>query len=437
VYQLLHKIRELYPKSRKLYDKYKDQEYIYFIPLALLSLSVRLRYFFYLLTSGTGFPQSDDSQWYLDYARALMADFKIGLHMNDVFYLGYNILLTVLLAIFKDPVAVIFIQALVAGISVILVYKIAHMLFNRTTAILASYFYSYYSWGITLWSMYILSDSFFISLLLLNVYLLLKFMETHQKKYRILFIVTALYMIIFRPTGIISLGFIMIYILINLPRKTVFGFLKKYRLAIGGFVAVCAAAFTFLYMGGSLNPLIESMQFNAKKVLYNIYANGWIFDKPSAHDHYFRPDYNINILNSLILSFIINNWDHISIIYGKRIIAFLGRWAWETKLDSKHAMLRLAENLVPTLLFLIGTIAAIANGLFRKSSIIWLNLLTAFVFCIVFFIDALYRYKAPGIPFIAIAVAYGADRIIHGAISIAKKYAGKLLWNKENYKEKY
>lgn len=123
-----------------IYHKYKQFDLIYILPLALLSLWVRLRYFFYLLSSGKGFPQSDDTQWYLDYAYSLMKHFKVGLDMNDILYLGYNVLLTVMLAIFRDPVAVIFIQVVTAALSVILVYKISQMIFNRTTAIIASLF---------------------------------------------------------------------------------------------------------------------------------------------------------------------------------------------------------------------------------------------------------------------------------------------------------
>ena len=116
--------------------------------------------FFVLLTSGHGLPQSTDSQWYLDYANALVANFCDGVDMNDVLYLGYNLLLSLLLYIFKDPVIIVFIQAVTAALGVILVYKIANMLFNRTTAIIAALFYCA-AWDITLWSMYILSDSFF------------------------------------------------------------------------------------------------------------------------------------------------------------------------------------------------------------------------------------------------------------------------------------
>jgi hypothetical protein len=135
----------------------------------------------------------------------------------------------------------------------------------------------------------------------------------------------------------------------------------------------------------------------------------------------------INIGNSLIASFVINNWDHIAVVYGKRVIAFLGRWVWEINLTSKRGILTFAENLLPTVLFLTGTVAAIMNGVFRRASIVWLMIIVAFVFCIIFFIDGMYRYRTPAIPFIAIAVAYGSDRAIHVVMIIAKQLTGNLL----------
>jgi 4-amino-4-deoxy-L-arabinose transferase-like glycosyltransferase len=403
-----------------LYHKYKDRDFIYLIPLVLLSLAVRWRYFF-KLWAGPGFPKSDDSIWYISYAYSLMADFKIGLDMNDILYVGYNILLTLLLALFKDPITIIFIQATTAGLSVILVYKIAQMLFNRRTAVIASIFYSF-SWGITLWSMYILSDSFFISLLLLCVYFLLMFLESNKRRYQILFVTTSLYLLVFKPTGIITLVFILVYFLYSIDRKSLKDFAYKYRVALGCVAAAGIAVCMYILAGAKLDPLIASLQFNAKKVLYNIYAAGWIYDKPSPYDHPFKPDYTINILNSLILSFIINNWDQILILYGRRTAAFLGRWVWETDLNTIGGIIKFAWYLSSTALFFVGSLAALWNGLFRKSSILWLIILSIFVFCIIFFIDVMYRYKAPALPFLVIVAAYGSDRIIQGAINLAKKY---------------
>ncbi|MFC6227973.1 glycosyltransferase family 39 protein [Paenibacillus allorhizosphaerae] len=417
LYQWFHKYKD--PVYRQ-FLKYKERDMIYIIPFVLLSLKVRLQYFYFLLSSEQGFPQSDDTRWYIHYAQSLIANHTIGRDMNDILYIGYNFLLALLLAICKDPVYIIFIQAVTAALCVILVYKIAQMLFNRTTAVIASFIYCYHAWAITLWSSYILSDSFFISLQLLCVYFLLKWMETKKNSYKILFFVMAFYLFIFRPAGIITVLFMMMYLFINAQKETWLAFLRKYKYISSGLLAAVIVTFAVLFMGGKLDPLLASMQFNAKKVLYNIYANGWIFDSPSPHDHHFKPNYKINIMNSLIMSFLVNNWDHIMVIYGKRAAAFIGRWVWSTDLTSLRGMVKFVEQAFPTILFFIGSIAAVWNGLFRKSSIVWLIIVNVYIFCIIFFIDGMYRYKAPAIPFIAVAIAYGGDRVIRGAIFIVK-----------------
>ena len=408
----------------QLYHKYKRRDFT--IPLVLLTLTNILGYFLWRLFSGQGIHQSDDSRWYLDYANALMTNFTVGLHMNDILYLGYNMLLTLLLAMFKDPIVVVFIQGVTASLSVILVYKIACMLFNRTTAVIASVFYCFMC-DVALWSMYILSDSFFVSLLLLCVYFLLMALECNQKKYKVLFIVTSLYMLVFRPTGIITMAVMLVYVLIRLDGNKVMDFAKKHRLFIGGFLTAVALGCIYIYTNHKLDPLIQSLQSNVESILYNVYAKGWIYDKSTAYDYFFSPDYSITINNSLILSFIINNWDHVSMIYLRRASAFLGTWVWETNLQNIFGILSFAGNLLPTALFVTGTIAAIVNKQFRKASILWLLILAVFAFCILLFIDAMYRYRFPAMPFIAIVAAYGLERIISGGRIIAKKYMGMLL----------
>jgi 4-amino-4-deoxy-L-arabinose transferase-like glycosyltransferase len=413
----------------QLFHKYKNHDFVYLIPLVALSLWVRLRYYFFLKNSGKGFPDSADSQWYLTYARSMLADFDLNLHMNDILYFGYNILLTILLAIFKDPVAILFVQTVVASLCVILVFKISNMLFNKTTAIIASLLYAY-SWEITLWSTYILTDSFFISLLLLCVYFLLKSLESEKKLFKWLFVLTALYLCVFRPTGLLTIFFIMIYYVFRMDKRAIFTFIKKHKYAVGGVFTVAIAVFAYILAGQMLSPFIHSIQFNAKMVLYNVYAKGWIYDHPTRHDHFFRPDYTINIFNSLILSFLINNWDHVLILYAKRAFAFLGLWVWRIDVTNIVGLKKFFWNMLPWFLFGIGTLSAFINGVFRKVSIVWFIILAVFVFCITFFIDGMYRYKAPAVPFLAIAAAYGADSIIRLVIYTVRKYARK-LWDRK------
>ncbi|WP_167859102.1 glycosyltransferase family 39 protein [Paenibacillus cymbidii] len=416
----------------RLYTTFKDREYIYYLPLAMLCIALRERHFFRIYYSGKGFPQSADSQWYLDYAHGLIKSFRIGLHMDDIMYFGYNTLLALLLAIFKNPVTVIFVQAFVSGLSVILVYQIARMLFNRGAAIIASYFYAD-NWNISIWSMYILSDSFFSCLLLLTVFLLLKYIESPTSIYRPLFVVSMLYMLVFRPTGIMSAVFLLLYLLVLKPPAVWIGYLKRNRYIIVGALAAVMLLCGLAVASGKLDPLIVSMQDNAKKVLYNIYANGWIYDRSTSHDYVYKPDYTIDIAGSLVLSFVIHNFDHILVLYAKRIFALPGWWIWSTDLRTKAGIVSFFWNILPTVLLLIGTVAAIRGRLFRKASVVWLVMLSVFLFCIVFFIDAMYRYKAPSLPFIAIAAGYGAERVISLALGLIKPITRKLTWIRKSY----
>ncbi|MDF2724911.1 MAG: hypothetical protein K0Q59_4586, partial [Paenibacillus sp.] len=341
------------------------------LPFVYLSLKIRLQYYYFLASPGQSFPTSDDSVWYLKYAHALLADKQIGTHMNDLMYMGYNLTLAFWLGLLDDPVNVLFIQSLLAGLSVILVYLIASMLFNRLTAVIASYLFCYHTWSVTLWSVYILADSFFTSLLLLVVYLLLKWRQSGGKVYRYAFIASAIYLALFKPTGLLVVTFIGLYVLINTHWADIKQFFRKYGLPLAIIVVVAVVAVILALATGKLSTLIASMQLNIKMVLYNVYAKGWIYDKPSPFDHPFKPDYNINVMGSLTLSFIVNNWDHVFVLYAKRAIAFIGNWVWQkpTDLTTLAGIKQFAEYMLPTVLFFIGIAGAFAAKIFRKASI--------------------------------------------------------------------
>ncbi|KRE97047.1 hypothetical protein ASG89_29735 [Paenibacillus sp. Soil766] len=425
----------MYPFHRinQIYQRYKDYEWLYILPLVVLSLKKKLEYYFFILNSEKGLPKSEDSQWYLNYAHSLLTDFKLGLHMNDLLYMGYNLILAILIGVFKEEHIVVFIQAVTTASCVILVYLITLRLFNRITAIVASYFYAT-SWHITVWSMYILSDSLFMNLVLLNVFLLLKTLENNNKVMGSLFLVSSLLMLVFRPTGVLTLVFIFIYIALNVKREQPINFLKRHRYKFVCALLLVFTAVGFLVWADKFNPLLTSLQYNAKLVLYNIYAKGWIYDNPSGHDYFYHPDYRIDIFGSLILSFLIHNWDHVLLLYGRRALAFIGWWVWKTDIRSVAGVIKLCRDVIPSLLFLLGTYAAIKNNLFRKTSIVWLVIVSIFIFCMVLFMDSMYRYKLPALPFICIVCGYGVERLIRIFLIVINKYGGKLLqWNRNKH----
>jgi hypothetical protein len=137
-------------------------------------------------------------------------------------------------------------------------------------------------------------------------------------------------------------------------------------------------------------------------------------------------------MGSLTLSFIVNNWDHVFVLYAKRAIAFIGNWVWQkpTDLTTLAGIQQFAKYMLPTVLFFVGIAGAFAAKIFRKASIVWLMVLATLLFCVVFFIDAMYRYRLPAVPFLIIGIAFGAERIVHTAIVLAKlgTRIGKKAW---------
>ena len=311
--------------------KIRDWKYITLVPLVILSCWRIISFPVWLVHSQRGLPSSPDGDWYLNHSRSMLDNFAISLNMNEILYLGYNLLLTALLAIFKDPVTVVYIQALTASLAVIFVYLIAWTLFNQRTAIIASLLYLY-NWEVTFWSTYLISDSFFVSLLIVCVYLLIQAVDSRGTSYISAFAIMALYMSLFRPAGIVIFLCMLLYILRRMGRKSIAAFWIKYRTILFGFAAFVVFGLGLLYSLHVFDGFIASLQYNAKLVLYNLYAKGRVYDIATAYDYFYRPDYTIDIMDSLVLSFFIHNWDAVVILFFRRSVAFFGTWAWDNNL---------------------------------------------------------------------------------------------------------
>ncbi len=406
--------------------KIRDWKYITLVPLVILSCWRIISFPVWLVHSKRGLPSSPDGDWYLNHSRSMLDNFAISLNMNEILYLGYNLLLTALLAIFKDPVTVIYIQALTASLAVIFVYLIAWTLFNQRTAIIASLLYLY-NWEVTFWSTYLISDSFFVSLLIVCVYLLIRAVDSRRTSYISAFAIMALYMSLFRPAGIVIFLCMLLYVLSRMGRKSISAFWTKYRTILLGFAAFVIFGLGLLYSRHVFDGFFASLQYNAKLVLYNLYAKGRVYDIATAYDYFYRPDYTIDIMDSLVFSFFIHNWDAVVILFFRRAVAFFGTWAWDNNLRNVADYLFFSFRLLPAFLFSVGTIAAVRNHIIGRAAILWWIVFAVFVFCILLFIDAMYRYRFPAMPFIGIIAAYGLDRLISGGCSIALKIRTRSL----------
>jgi hypothetical protein len=276
------------------------------------------------------------------------------------------------------------------------------MLFNRRTAIIAGILYAF-TWPVIYWTVFILTDSLFVSLLLLTVYLLLLCYRSDKKRYRCLFAASALWLFLFRPTGVISVAFILLYIMLNTDIKDAVGYLKKKWVVICAIAGILLLAAAAVVVTGKLNPLYTSLRHFIRWILVTVYGNGQMCDVPCYYDYKYTSVKNSDFFDSRILSFILNNWYHILILYGKRIWFF---WYFEVY---GYPLYKAYTNIV-NIFGSAGFIYSIAAGSFKKTSVIPFVMLSIKVFCIIIFMDSALRYKMPVYPFLNILAAYGMDR---------------------------
>lgn len=379
--------------------------------LVIISLLPRVLYYFTRLLSAEGLPIAYDTKWYLDHAYAFLSGFHVSPDMEGIFYFGYYSILSILLLIFKAYSIVVLFQIITNALSVILVYKISQILFNTRTAVFAGIIYAL-NYQIIYWSIFIITDSFFITTLLLNVYFLIMSYRSDKKTYRYLFAASSMYMVFLRPTGIVTLTFILVYIMINLNFNALKEFLSIKCFLLLFFIILIAVT-GIIMVSGRVAPLINSLENYMEYLLREFYATGKIFDIATPYDYKFNARLEPNHFNNFALSFFINNWKDILVLYGRRAVSFFGVWVWEL---GGLNMLSKLKYLLP--FAITGTFGFIGLGvilkkkIFKEVSILFLVILSIQFFCMFFFMDSAYRYRVPSLIFIGIIIAFGIDRTI-------------------------
>lgn len=381
--------------------------------LVILSLLPRLTYFFNELFSADGLPIAYDTDWYLEHAYAFLSSYKVNPDMEGVFYFGYYSLLAILLWVFKTYSTVVLIQMITNALSVILVYRIAQILFNTRTAIIAGVIYAF-NFQVIYWSIFIITDSLFISILLFTVYVLLMSYQSDKKSYRYLFAASSLYMVILRPTGIVTLTFIFVYIMINLDFTAIKTFWtgRRQLLLYGGLLAAIFVIF-YTLTSGRVAPLFYSLQDYLGYLLREFYATGRMFDIETPYDYKYSARMDSNYFSNFAVSFFINNWNNILVLYGRRALSFIGVWVWKFgELDVLTKLKYLIPFSIAGSLGFIGLAGIFKKKILKEASILFLVILSIQFFCIFFFMDSAFRYRVPSLVFIGIIIAYGLDRTI-------------------------
>lgn len=410
------------------YKVFVKSNLVYLIPLMLVSLYTRLKYAHGIYTSPNGFPKTHDTYWYMDHANELLQNFKIVPDFNGVFYIGYYGLLAFVLWIFKSEVFMIWLQVIINALSVVLVFRIAEMVFNRRVAVIAGILYIA-SYELKFWSVYLLTDSLFVTNVLLTVFFWLAFIEIGKKKYLYSTAGSMLYMVILRPAGIITLGFFIFYLILSLDYKKLAGILRKRLflsiIGITGGVAVLG----FVAYKVVLGSVGMSFFWNLRWLLYGNYSAGQIFDIPTPYDHKFTAVKSADVMDNYVLSYFIHNGSHILILYIKRFFSFWGDlWIWHFRFQSRQEALRYFTNLAPILLMVVGMGWAAFGKRMEKALLLFIPIISAVLFCMIFFLDNAWRYRLPSIPFSRIFMACGIEAGIQLLLFLANR-VGLVRWS--------
>ena len=373
--------------------------------LIVLSLFTRLGYFLTNIFFCGGLPQAYDTQWYIEHANLLLSSFHIDMDFNGVFYIGYYAPLAILLFVFKSEVFIVFIQMLVNALCVVPVYRIASILFNERTAFFSGLFYIA-TWPLVYWSMFILTDSFFVALLLALTYFLVMFFESRRNKYLALFVLGALYTVFYRPNGIITAVIMSIYIIIRMDAKVALEKLRRRKVGVAIILTAIVLTVAAVLESGVINGFLSDLSYNFGGLLMSHYATGQIFDQPTQYDYIYEPVFNEDYFNSFNLSFLINNWKEMLIIFSRRAAYFWAVAFW--KLSPGKLYFAAAY-----LFGLIGIIGVAMKKMLKQTSVLLLLIASIQIFCILFFIDGSFRYRVPALVFLNFFAAFGADFVLN------------------------
>jgi len=395
--------------SINLYTKIKANPVLL---LLIISLVARFQYAIGLYISTGSFSKTNDSYWYIEHAYELINSFKIDLDFNGIFYISYYSVVAFLLMIFKTDLAVVIFQVLIGALTVIPLYKTAVALLNKRTAIIASLIFIF-SRELKYWSTFILTDSLFISNLIFLIFSYTFYNITKKKKYLYFTAANIIYMILLRPAGTITVCFFFIYIILK-NIKPILDFIIKKKvifiiLTIGCIPYVLFAVYIVLKSSVGL-----SFYWNLKWLIFQNYGAGQIFDIPTVYDHKYAPIVNNQYYNNFVLSFFINNFYHIAVVYVKRFILLWGEgWIWSYRFTSISHALDYIRRCLPLVLALFGMLRVIFK---KKSStlslVLFVPIISTVVFCVIFFLDSAWRYRLPSIPYMAIFTAFGLEYIL-------------------------
>jgi hypothetical protein len=186
----------------------KSQPTNHYIILGLFFLAINT-----LLYQKLGIKIANDSPRYLEYSNLIITK-NIFYKAHDFWYLSYVLFISIVKLFTENYLYIILLQIVLSWLSIVAIYKSSILLFKENTIAFATSI-AYLSFvEISSWNFYVLTESFYCSIMCIAIYLVIRAYINPNNKNIILCSIACLVTFFTKPTGIsigIAIGALLIY----------------------------------------------------------------------------------------------------------------------------------------------------------------------------------------------------------------------------------
>lgn len=245
-----------------------------------------------------GISHGGDTSRYIDAAKYMLLEHSIP-EGKAVAYMGYNLFVAVMFFFGLGEKSIVLVQVLMSFIASICLYRLAYNVsINKVASFLAMVFYIYAP-EIQSWNFYILTDSLFISMVIVSLYLISNVGNRYQFIYTVPIVVWSAFI---RPTGFLLLIASILYLALKIYRLLD----KKYYVYFIILVILCLPPLYYV-----VNKMTIQMQvvdnYLKGQIIWGYDANALSLPKNLQFDNFYGKNSIVDVVNFTLhnLNFVI------------------------------------------------------------------------------------------------------------------------------------
>ena len=211
-----------------------------------------------------GIKIANDSPRYLEYAHLILTK-SIFYKPHDFWYLSYTLFITIVKLFSESNLYIILFQLILSWFSIIILYKSSLLLFKDLTIAFTTSFVYLSFIEISYWNFYVLTESFYTSMMCIAIYLVIRMYHYPNNKNLLFCLISCLITFFTKPTGIsvaVALAILLAYQYKNVILKT-----PKYVLIYSTIVIILIS---YILINSMLKTFILIENYLLGEIVYGI-----------------------------------------------------------------------------------------------------------------------------------------------------------------------